>query len=66
MKIDTMKAKLEAAGFSVRVWNGFEVRLYVKLGSRALGYVTEADASGSTGTCKNVQRSGSVAAALRG
>ena len=65
MKIDMMKAKLEAEGLSVRIWDGRELRLYIKQGDRELGYITEDD-DGTTGTCKHVtRRQGYIAGILR-
>lgn len=65
--IETMVEKLEAAGYQTKVWGGRnEDRIYVTQNGKDLGYVTEYDADGGTGTCKNVKRGGSIAAALRG
>lgn len=66
MDITTIVEKLNAAGLTTKVWEGRETRVYIKDGSRELGYVTEAD-DGGTGTCKNVtRRAGYIAGILRG
>ena len=57
-------ARIEAAGFRTRERNG---RVYLSCDGKDAGYITDADAAGSTGDCQNVtRRKGSVAAALRG
>lgn len=61
----TMQAMVEAIeseGYETRVSGD---RIYVSLRGRRLGYVTEEDASGRTGTCRYVERAGSISAALR-
>lgn len=40
-------------------------RVQISLRGRYLGYITEYDLSGGTGTGKNVQRSGHITAILR-
>ena len=59
-KADQAK-KLEAAGFKAVIKDH---AVFVYDGSRYLGYL-KAEDDGSTGTCKNVQRAGAVATALR-
>lgn len=55
--------KIEAAGYTAKVWR--DRRVYVRQGSRELGYITEDDLSGGTGTCKSIARSGHIARILR-
>ena len=61
-RLSTISSALEAEGYTCREWKG--KRVYVKLGARDLGYLT-ADDDGSTGTCRNVKRSGEIAAIIR-
>ena len=61
-RLAAIAAALDAGGYTTRIWK--EQRVYVKLRGRDLGYVTAED-DGSTGTCRNVQRSGDIAAILR-
>lgn len=66
MTTETLQAaaeKLEAAGYIARVWK--DQRVYVTQQGRELGYITEHDLSGGTGTCKNVRRGGHIARILR-
>lgn len=61
-RLDIIAAALTAEGYTCKLWKG--QRLYVSLRGRQLGYVTTED-DGSTGTCRNVQRSGDISAAIR-
>ncbi len=61
--LNQMAAKLENVGLITKVRGG---RLFVLDHGKELGYLTEVDAGGSTGTCKNIRlRAGYVAQQLR-
>lgn len=49
-------------GYTVSIVSG---KIQISLRGRYLGYITEDDLSGGTGTCRNVQRSGHIAQILR-
>ncbi len=63
-RIDTIETAIRAEGYTVKRWEGREVRLYVSRDGREFGYLTAAD-DGGTGTCKHVQKSGMFAAIIR-
>ena len=57
---------IKTAGYTVRKWEGREVRYYIGYRGADHGYVTDVDASGGNATCKQVtKQAGSVKAALR-
>jgi hypothetical protein len=65
MITDAHIAALADARFTARL-HAASGRWYLKCDGKDAGYVTDADADGSTGTCGNVtRRAGSAAAALR-
>lgn len=62
--LDSAASALTAAGYTCKPWKG--ERLYLRIDGKDVGYITESDVDGSTGTCSNVtRRAGSVAAILR-
>ena len=66
MITDAHIARLAAAGFTAK-HHSASGRWYLKYGGTDAGYITDADAAGSTGSCGKVtRRAGAAAAALRG
>lgn len=57
---------IKTAGYTVRKWEGRETRYYIGYRGADHGYITDRDASGGPGTCKQITRqAGSIKDALR-